>query len=157
MNEALPSVVWCESARVVFLDFDGVLSTPATRFAWADGPCVAALNRITQATGAEIVVTSSHRSTVHGARVLLAGWGATGTVRDVSPRCGVRSNEIRTWLAYNPVNAFVILDDWDLGDNLAPHLVRTSPQAGLTEADADRAIAILTGAAPAREGSDDGR
>jgi hypothetical protein len=129
---------------VVFLDFDGTVVTRATPYLWADGHCIEALNRITDATGAAIVVSSSHRSSIEGARVLLGGWGATGQVIDLTAHCsGGRAAEIQGWLAEHPVQQFVILDDAALDDDPPLSHVRIDPRSGLTSANAERAIAIL--------------
>lgn len=129
---------------VIFLDFDGVLLTLAMRYAWADPLCVAALNRLVAATGAGIVVSSGHRSTLLSARILLAGWRIRAAVLGVTPRCGGgRSREIQAWLDEHPVQRFVILDDITNLWHLAPYHVSTDPFIGLTEEDADRAIEIL--------------
>ena len=60
-----------------------------------------------------------------------------------------RAAEIRAWLAANPsVRRFVILDDRPSAsdDGLAPHFVQTVAAEGISDADAERCRAILTGA-----------
>jgi len=132
--------------------------------ATADLPCVAALNRITDATGASIVVSSSWRigTPVIELRELLSRWGVTGKVIDRTPIIetkrghifvGVtRGKEICKWLEKyqqirGEVESFVILDDDSDMDELCDRHVKTTFEAGLTEADANKAIAILNGSA----------
>ncbi len=69
---------------VIFLDFDGVLNRG---YGAGDPDMVAILNRITEFTGAVIVVHSSWRwsRSVPELRAVLQGWGVTGTVLDKCP------------------------------------------------------------------------
>lgn len=145
---------------IIFLDFDGVLN------GYAD-PCdgglrgldpvrVARLNRIVEATGAHVVVTSAwrriHRKRCELADILVAA-GFTGMVANMTPclPSADRGAEINAWLLYPPRRyrgaSFVILDDdaYDLGE-MSDRLVRTDPIIGLTDADADRCIEMLGGA-----------
>jgi hypothetical protein len=150
--------------RVVFLDFDGpiipLMSHEHRRGimekAWP--PCIAALNRITDATGAKIVISSTWRlgQSPEAAR-LLREWGATGEIIGVTPdlSCKVgeetngiwvttcRGKEISAWLSENLPESFVILDDDDDMDELKPFLIQTPFEIGLTEDDADKAIEML--------------
>lgn len=135
--------------RVVFLDFDGVLTTPATQFGFGDPNCVRELNRITTITDARIVVSSTWRfQGLKAVRENLKLWGVIAEVIDVTPRLqddsGSRGDEIRQWLIENPiVSRFVILDDdADMGE-LREHLVKCDTMAGLTQEVADFAIQKL--------------
>ena len=57
--------------------------------------------------------------------------------------CTIRGREIDAWLKTHRHGRFAILDDdRDMGD-LAPFLVRTVFEIGLTAINADRAITIL--------------
>ena len=76
-------------------------------------------------------------------------WGVTSPLFDMTPkltgRALPRGREIEEWLRgrSGEVESFVILDD---NAKMAPymgHLVLVNEHCGLTEADADRAIAIL--------------
>lgn len=147
--------------KVVFLDFDGPIIPLQSHHpihrelqekAWP--PCVAALNRITDKTGAKIVVSSSWRTP--GAKYckdLLKKWGVTGEVIGVTPEHPyapgkTRGGEIQEWLDTALDNGacmqgFVILDDDEDMAHLAPHLILTPFNVGLTEVDADNAISIL--------------
>ena len=156
--------------KIIFIDFDGpiipVMShrnrvSGKSLSAWP--PCVAALNRITNATGAKIVVSSTWRADgITKTRDRLKGWGVTAEVVGLTPhldREGAnglwqsvpRGLEIAEWIARyeemrEPIEAFVILDDDSDMEHLKPFLIQTPFEAGLTEADADRAIEMLSGA-----------
>jgi histidinol phosphatase-like enzyme len=154
--------------KVIFLDFDGVLcnieSISAGYKARTEpeqdpyGPhddCVAALNRIIAETGAVIVVSSTWRKCMTPnarMRQTLSRWGVKGDMIGTTPVLNRdeyaykrRGSEIQFWLntVRTPVTSFVILDDDSDMAHLSHRLVRTSMQDGLTETDADRAIAIL--------------
>lgn len=135
-----------EETSVIFLDFDGVLLNARSHAGHADAQCVQALNRITEETGAKIVVSSSwkHGRTVESLRLLLRQWGVSGEVIDKTPVCyGERGTEIRLWCSEHNVQCFVILDDCEDMDGLGGLLVLTNFRTGLTMADAEQAIAIL--------------
>ncbi|HVY94789.1 MAG TPA: HAD domain-containing protein [Bryobacteraceae bacterium] len=143
--------------KIVFCDIDGVLNNPGcysrrtANGTPADPKCIAALNRILQATGARIVLSSTWR--IDGMEFCndrFAEWGVVAAIFDVTPQLDFspRGHEIDAWLkaCEEEIEAFVILDDTA---NMYPHLDRlilTEESCGLTEEDADRAIAILLGA-----------
>ena len=158
--------------KVVFLDFDGVLCNHESisagykaRAAPEQDPygphedCVAALNHIIEQTGAMIVVSSTWRR-ISKFRTAMAEqlnkWSVKGTVLDITPVLNeeIRGKEIAQWLnsySRHPVESFVILDDdSDMGE-LRPRLVQTDGAKGLTMDDAERAIAMLNGAAQTLE------
>ena len=112
--------------------------------------CVAALNRILATTKARVVVSSCWRigRNLPELRELLRDWGVKATVIGRTPNLGTtRGSEIAAWLKEfeqsRDVAAIVILDDDADMDGLSKFLVKTKFEPGLTEADADRAIAIL--------------
>jgi hypothetical protein len=126
--------------KIVFLDFDGVLTTKSTQFGFGDPSCVLALNRITTMTDAKIVVSSTWRfQGLKTCQENLKNWGVAAEVIDITPRLqndnGSRGDEIRQWLIENPsVSRFVIIDDdTDMGD-LREHLVKCDTNVGLTDA-----------------------
>jgi len=47
--------------KLIFLDIDGVLATQATRYNYLDVECVARLDRVLEATGAQIILSSTWR------------------------------------------------------------------------------------------------
>lgn len=150
---------------VIFLDIDGVLSDSeflnASEAALLDfnakriNPvCVERLNRIVNTTGAMVVISSSWRIVVRlpDIRGMLNERGFVGKVISATPNLTkplrIRGDEISAWLKESPrgyrADKFVILDDGsDMGPDLLPYLVKTDPGVGLTDDDADRAIAIL--------------
>lgn len=155
---------------IVFLDIDGVLVNrasfrmPRTRCSkftathcTAHPTCVENLNRIIAMTGASVVVSSVWRMFgIETMRELFEQWGVeaeiVGVTADLSRppeegrvwRSVERGEEIQLWLdTHSEVKSFVILDDDADMAHLSHRLVQTEFEPGLTEADADRAIAIL--------------
>jgi len=153
--------------KIIFLDFDGVMNNRQWSLdAWDkhnnpylfDPQNVAALNRITDQTGAKIVISSSWR---HGwdlpklrAHLLEQGVKAeviditpTGSLMDHFPEDWGRGHEIDLWLKEHTDGkaVFVILDD---DNDMVPHLdrhIHTSMKRGLTMEQAGRAIEMLKG------------
>lgn len=159
--------------RYLFLDFDGVLNSngwvtrrraaglPFTGTSRAiDADAVACLERIVQATGARVVISSTWRELFPFAELvaILRGHGFTGEVVGKTPRLDtlvagtVRGHEIAAWLDCQPEwpAGFVILDDGDDMAHLLPWLVQTDPTIGLVPRDVDRAVEVLQRAAPRR-------
>lgn len=145
------------SPAVIFLDIDGVLTNAATGYRHGHPSCVSWLNTITDQTHAVIVVSSTWRADPEIANIL-ARWGVRAEVIGATPfldertesglwRPKPRGEEIQAWLDANPgKRQFVILDDDNDMAHLTPCLVRTDSRAGLTAADAKRAIELLKGA-----------
>ncbi len=141
--------------RVIFLDFDGVLNTPAyLDEVGYDGPVAASgqidtravdeLNCLVALTGAKVVVSSTWRKyySVEGLQQLLESRGFRGEIigKTLELWC-YRGAEIRDWLYEHPeVEQFVILDDDNDMEKLARKMVQTDPEKGLTEADVDEAV-----------------
>ena len=149
----------------VFLDIDGVLNSAESckvygTFERLSPRCVSALQRIIDTTGAKIVVSSTWRlyHGLDGMRAILAEAGlrvdVVGVTPDlVQPQAGwpgwgtgrPRREEIAAWLAEHPeVTAWCALDDDPDAGPL--NLIETDDRVGLTEANADAAIALLGGA-----------
>lgn len=145
--------------KIIFLDIDGVLNTISNwggrliekRFTPA---CINALNRITEYTGAKIVISSSWKNIMGYQELsdLLHFVGIKGEIIGKTPLVklsgGRRGEEIERFLyeyrkSEFDVSSFVILDDnTDMGD-LMEHLVWCSPETGLTKGLADIAIRKL--------------
>jgi len=159
---------------VIFLDIDGVLNTchSAKRsevpvhfendiigFNQLDELCVERLNRLTDATGAVLVISSTWRETLvktgqFGAlRLHLSNQGVTGRVIGHTPVTfgKLRSHEIDLWLEAKKdtlgVESYVILDD-DLGffgghkpDRMVH--VKDGWVTGLQDEHVDEAIEVL--------------
>jgi hypothetical protein len=151
--------------KIIFLDFDGVLLTPAYQLEHGGGKLepekVALLYGLLRETGARVVVSSNWRgySVGYVRRPLAAAglrnaakWviGQTARFRsgmtNYTPRWPDRGDEIQAWLNKHPdVERFVILDDDDDMGPLLPHLVRTETRIGLTTGDVRKAGAMLAG------------
>lgn len=147
---------------VVFLDIDGVLNVYGTKFGdevWSSPLCkgisrhlVVLLNRITDATGARIVVSSSWRNSNDPAvEVALFDAGVTAYMTGRTGRAPMgcsyqRGWEIAEWLNEHPeVQDYVVLDDETCDmDNLPPYRI-VDVVNGLTEANVAEAIRILNG------------
>jgi hypothetical protein len=152
---ALPIAPWPASAcRIVFLDFDGVLNSEhsaqelGTRYRFARSS-VDALNDVLRQSDALIVITSTWKANWtlrENAEFLERDGVLPGRVVGKTPTLELeRGLEIESWLrsAPYPVASFVILDD---RDDMAMHrqrLVQVSPQVGLSQTEAQRAIELL--------------
>lgn len=157
--------------KVIFLDIDGVLNSqdhvhkmnglfddPANQI---DPDAVVRLNRLTDQSGAKIVVSSTWRisfvrhnngDVVQGMADCLKGYGVTGEVIGTTPITnGDRSAEIWDWIDnHKDIEQYVILDDDRLEakqDSSDPvldlHFVKTSWMHGLLDHHVDRALEIL--------------
>jgi len=171
--------------RILFLDIDGVICTqeeifhdPAKKKSGeirvedymrkVDGKwlhvfspvAVAALNHITDTTGAKLVISSVWKN--NGMERLVEHFkeqGVKGEIIGLTPyvyneeyKCRMRGGEIQAWLDANPKpESFVILDDESDMLHLLPRLVQTmwddfevtGEPEGLVMKHAERAIAML--------------
>ena len=142
---------------------------PVDGFGYAFDPAaVLSLKRIVEHTGADIVISSSWK--VWGLDAMQRMWARRhlpGKVIDITPNTdsdemllsidldigipAVKGSEIKEWLSINGNQdmRYVIIDDLpDVLPEQESHFVQTDPRVGITQADADRAITILTGVAP---------
>lgn len=152
--------------KIIFLDIDGVLNNydilakadaqPDT----IDPVMVSRVNKIVEATGAKIVLSSTWRimfGLEQTVNAYLIPAGLKGEVIDATPHLHrtawgatiTRGKEIALWLAMNPgVERFVILDDLDEDEmgNLSSHLIKTTfyVDGGLQDRHVGEAIALLT-------------
>lgn len=146
---------------IIFLDFDGVIgagrvwaqnetkrwTSPA---GWLDPALIARLNRLVRRTGADVVLSTSWRKylTPRSTVAVLRACGFTGRVIGATEVMGEgveqRHREVERWLRERPaVTRWAAVDDCEIA--LPPErFVRTHAVHGLTDADVDRAIAILT-------------
>lgn len=148
--------------KYIFLDFDGVLNTEQYQAQLAiagkvqkdkygplfDPEVIARLKRLADETKAEIVIISSWRF-IHDADTLYEMWEERclpdeifrimpREVADDNRRLGVDS------FAFGKYIPYVILDDEDsYSDGQKPYLIRVNPITGISDADVDKAIAIL--------------
>lgn len=144
------------------MDFDGVLNNEkmaknSADDALFDRNCVAVMNNLVKASGANVVISSAWRQVYPLDQLAdhLAASGATFVDKIIGYTpdyvCG-RSNEIAEWfklhdeamsLGANDVESFVILDDISNMGELQDNLVNTDPRVGLTQADAAKALSML--------------
>jgi hypothetical protein len=141
---------------IVFLDMDGVLNSQ--EFVdllgddWTmnevDKKAVERLNKIVEATGAEVVISSTWRMChpLGFIKRVIQKAGGKVTIIDKTPCLGgPRGAEIQKWLDENPGHdRFVILDDYEEMVHLWPHLVQTTWELGLLDEHVDKAIEVLT-------------
>lgn len=167
--------------KVLFLDLDGVLNTEDYFASLKDKglptedsfgnlfspDAVENLRRIIEATGAQIVISSSWRFAGLGTLKLM--WKERhlpGNLYDITSlfvaddyirahmddqsfdfyeaMTSAREMEISAWLQEHPeVTNYVILDDLDSFRQHEAHLVKINPKTGITPADAEQVITIL--------------
>jgi hypothetical protein len=142
--------------KIVFLDIDGVLNSLETApgggsglSAWLDPRNIAVLNRVIEATAAQLVISSSWRTStpLPELQERLRQAGCIGEVIGVTPvLSAARGVEILSWLQHNPEpDGYVIIDDFFDLQPLSHKHVRTSPLRGLAEADLPAVLAQLEG------------
>lgn len=148
--------------KLIFLDIDGTINNSSC---WGVRPienrfapeCIAALNKITEETGADIVVSSTWRSSFEFDKLIdmLKSNNVKGNIIGQTPPTrssdSCRGDEISEWLhsASNKlgkrIEHFVILDDNSDMDPIMDHLVQCDSHIGLTEELANKAIEMLRG------------
>lgn len=141
--------------KLIFLDFDGVLNTPATWGLYTKGDGsdaidperVELVNGIVEVTDAKVVISSTWRRdrTVAELQALLNKRGATFDVIGKTVETNEeRWKQIAKWFDGFKATPYVILDDMDeAGLGHEEHFVQTNPLVGLTLDDAKHAINIL--------------
>lgn len=148
---------------ILFLDIDGVLNGrephPVTGYCTINKECVNRLESILEDTNAQIVLSSSWRYLVHGGsmtldglRYLLNTHHINGsrligiTKQDEHGGTNERGKQIQDWITENNYTGrYLVLDDMDLGISDFEHpLLITDGKVGLTDSDAELAIALLT-------------
>lgn len=155
--------------KICFLDIDGVLNSVnffeeksqskrwnefkekyenkhiAFGLANIDPKVVELLNKLTEATGAKIVVSSSWRGD-SALQTIFTLVGIKEPIYGETPRLysRYRGQEIQQWLDKHKCDKYVILDDdLDFFDSQLPYFVHTDWKVGLTESDMNKAISIL--------------
>lgn len=140
------------TSSVIFLDIDGVLTTARTGYKSGDSACVKYLNRLTDVLDADIVITSTWKYTPNYADII-ARWGVKAKIIGQTPNLyrtlsgilisAARHEEIQAWLDnYKPRCKFIIIDDYTQMEHLAPHLLSTQTEIGLTDLDVERGIKL---------------
>lgn len=149
----------------IFLDIDGVLNSEDWyHYYWEndlkytdkeyniDFRAVERLNRLIDATGAEIVLSSSWRFDMDVAKLRLSRAGLKYDIAKKLPGCefGVgsptRGELIAEYVKNQKCNRYVIFDDDnDMTDEQKEkYFVRTDRFTGLTDSDIDKAMEILS-------------
>ncbi len=149
--------------KIIFLDIDGVLNSVKSMKdlyndqgirGFNDVPApkhVKNLNRITEETGAKIVVSSTWRK-LHSIISLMYIFhlcGIKGEIIGCTPVLHKeRGHEIQAWLdetEYKDIEKFIIIDDDSDMEHLMDYLVKIDNRYGLTEKDVHKSIEILNG------------
>lgn len=150
--------------KIIFLDFDGVISTHEKRWR-LDMEKIELLKEIVDKTDAKIVVSSSWKrgftevdnfikSLYNGSRnkdlnnVTIFNWFAN-SIYDITDNNGSwRGDEIQRWIDKHneEIESYVILDDdSDFHDNQLFNFVQTDSYEGITSREVKLCIKILNG------------
>lgn len=159
--------------KVVFLDFDGVITIQATR--WNISlPHIKRVKQICDTTGAKLVISSSWQRYENGEHKTpeerVAYWlegvlmkRVKGDLRDFFEKYtydmtgrfygeygNVRGSDIKSWLVRHPeVDSYVILDDEsDMLDEQLWNFVQTDMGFGIQDREVSLCIDILNGVKP---------
>jgi len=149
--------------KAVLCDVDGVLNNRHTRTRTSDGWCfvdddlVARLKRLLDLSGAQLILSSTWRE----------GWNQEDESKndisftelrnkfnefgiEIFDRTGEmlphRWQSIKEYMERpreDPIEHYVIIDDWDDMGEYIDHLVWTNPSTGLTDEDVEEALRIL--------------
>lgn len=147
----------CKVVKVIFLDFDGVITTKKSKWR-LDDEKMSLVKEICDKTGAKIVISSSWRrndvettlKSVFGkdyddSHYLLNSKMVVGVTE--RPASTFRGTDIQKYLDTHPeIENYVILDD-DTGmlDSQREHFVNTDSYLGISKEDVKQAIEILMG------------
>lgn len=147
--------------KIIFLDIDGVLNS--SKFVsenglenFIDETKVQLLREIVDATGAEIVLTSTRREYWNREPSLCDEQGEY--INRMLGKCGLtifdkttdisysaRVTEVMMWVKENDVDAYVVFDDEEIYRFPEEHFVKTKLEEGLQPRHVRRAEAILNG------------
>ena len=154
--------------KLLFLDVDGVLNSETFIRAYClvhgerswrseslDSAAVRRLNEVIQATGAQIVVSSTWRigRSVEELQELLHGKGIVGEIVGKTPRLyrlpsgeeRVRGHEIHEYirtLSVPPSGIAIVDDDSDMA-HMLPYLVQTSWVTGILDSHISKLVTML--------------
>jgi len=141
--------------KVILLDVDGVLNTSDDRAVYGmDYICpekTSYLAMIVRRTGAKIVYSTSWRLTEKHCSLLDSALLHAGVLNEVIGKTpalfsACRGTEINMWLADNPTDKFVVIDDdaaVAVKENLFPTFFKTKDTQGLTYKTALKIIKVL--------------
>ena len=144
--------------NIIFLDFDGVLSTPSSGYSFILSKCVL-VKQLCIETNARIVLSTSWRHETLEETISsnnLQNWILAEFCIDVLPTLYIsndkyedkvdcpRGVEILSWLMNNDYNNYVIFDDVDtMLLSQSTHFVHINANTGITEKDIYAAKCIL--------------
>jgi len=137
--------------KVIFLDIDGVLNNQTLLyhygFDYIDGDMVELLKHVVNATGAEIVLSSSWRLDGHSKKIVEKELEKTKMELldcTIHIKGKKRAEEIKEWLGRHKVKKYAILDDdEDAGVGFGKNFFQTDADMGLTGKVAKKAIEHL--------------
>lgn len=147
-------------SKYIFLDIDGVLNTgrndyldPEKYGHHFDNEAVMNLRKITDATNADIVISSSWKHMGEKRmREIWDDWHLPGSVVSCTPGGWgdnkTRGEEIQAWLEENSKETcpYVIIDDMEAETAIEGqflHWIQVNPHCGISAEDAELAIRIL--------------
>lgn len=139
--------------KVIFLDFDGVITTPPR---WKLNPDkIKWIKKLVEETDAKIVVSSSWRHginrnfdyeiEINPQNKEIINW-LRNNIYDITPSgSSVRGKEIELWLIdHQDIENYIIIDDdGDMLDNQLFHFIQTDWQTGFTEREYELAYRVL--------------
>lgn len=135
--------------RIIFLDFDGVITTELSKFK-IDPKRIILLNKLILRTGAKVVVSSLWRyrpTPIVALQLDLSLYGFIGEIIDVTNMNHEdRGKEIDDWVDTHEVDSYVVFDDLDydiLPYKCAQFLVKTNSKYGLRKEHINTAQKIL--------------
>ena len=152
--------------KVVFLDIDGVLNSPAwvkdlgrdRGLGHLEPDACARVQRLCDQTGAKLVISSTWRLIHKRAAIgdMFRARGLTTTILGMTAALHTkRGHEIQAWLDASPgvaglgtIDGVVILDDDLEMEHLAPWHVRTDVERGFTDEDLRQAAEVLSRPVP---------
>lgn len=147
--------------KIIFLDFDGVLTTPQSNYQF-NPSLFERLRVLLEKSGAYIVITSSWRGMTKEETIIsitdrtnpsVGGnpFPFVDKIIGVTPRIGwTRGQQITGWFKRHEKldeiqqADYVIIDDEnDFSERQREHLVRTNENVGITDEDVKKALQIL--------------
>ncbi len=152
--------------KLIFLDVDGVLNghefQPGAQSNLIRPDCVARLNRILDATGAKLVISSAWRYMIHGGEMTPLGFEYMLRTHGLPAGCVVgftakdeaillRGDQIRGWIDRNgyDYDSWLVIDDLTVGMERVSHRqIVTDGTKGLQDDDVERAIEMLSEVQP---------
>lgn len=157
--------------KFIFLDVDGVINSREwdrfyieNNFKYnpyidpdIDFRAVERINKLVEATGAEIILSSSWRFYLNETVIRLSNSGLKYPIKDIieGEECiynenwpnlkhPTRGDLIHNYIKHHPCDAYIILDDIDdMTSEQKYHFIQTKCNAGFTDKDLEKAIKIL--------------